>query len=537
MRQVVGSLCVMVALAAAAPAGAQQITPGTTPATFVGPQSSETPFVVPSAPGSGWDVTSIITVQDAANENLYQMVGIPDGLGAISGKFDDDEQTYVADKAYMTVFMNHELGATSGVVRAHGQRGAFVSQWTIHLNSLQVKAGQDLIQNTFTWNQAASGWDLNPTALARLCSADLPAATAFYNAATGNGFDGRIFISGEENGNAGRVWGHIITGPDKGQSYELAALGRLSYENAVAHPDAGDKTIVVNLNDSTPGQVYVYVGTKQNTGNAVQRAGLTGGTLYGIKVTNGGSNYANGAVVTENKGAINGTFILAPIPTSPSFIQNGAQLNTNANTAGVTRFARPEDGAWDTKSPRVFYFVTTGASIANDPPATGTSPQSAKLYKLTFSDLSNLAAGGTIELVVDRAALLPSTPTFAQFDNITVDGDGFVLVQEDPGNTPYLAQIWRVNPTTKAATSIFVSDASRFTPPTVAPFNQDEENSGIIEVTDIVKSANWYEKGRRYFLGDMQAHFDFGGGEFVENGQLYLIASPSTSPGPGKDKD
>ena len=45
------------------------------------------------------------------------------------------------------------------------------------------------------------------------------------------------------------------------------------------------KTIVVGMDDSTPGQVYVYVGTKTAEGSPVDRAGLTNGVLYGVKVT------------------------------------------------------------------------------------------------------------------------------------------------------------------------------------------------------------------------------------------------------------
>jgi hypothetical protein len=56
----------------------------------------------------------------------------------------------------------------------------------------------------------------------------------------------------------------------------------------------------------------------------------------------------------------------------------------------------------------------------------------------------------------------------------------------------------------------------------------DEENSGVIEVTDIVKNANWYEAGRRYYLGNMQAHYAIPG-ELVEGGQLYLMASPKVA--------
>ena len=44
---------------------------------FTGPQSSQTPYVVPTA--DGWDVTSLITVGDSAKEWPCVMVGIPGG--------------------------------------------------------------------------------------------------------------------------------------------------------------------------------------------------------------------------------------------------------------------------------------------------------------------------------------------------------------------------------------------------------------------------------------------------------------------------
>lgn len=77
------------------------------------------------------------------------------------------------------------------------------------------------------------------------------------------------------------------TGADVGSTYELPSLGKLSYENAVAYPYTySDTTVVVSADDSTPGQVYVYYGTKQSAGSDIVKAGLTGGKLYGIKVAN-----------------------------------------------------------------------------------------------------------------------------------------------------------------------------------------------------------------------------------------------------------
>lgn len=41
-----------------------------------------------------------------------------------------------------------------------------------------------------------------------------------------------------------------------------------------------------------------------------------------------------------------------------------------------------------------------------------------------------------------------------------------------------------------------------------------------------MQKARWAERGRRYYLGDMQAHYP-NGAELVEGGQMYLMASPA----------
>jgi hypothetical protein len=478
-----------------------------------GPQSSQGPYVVPTT--SGWDVTSLITVGDLAKEAPYAMVGIPDGMGALTGRFAPNG-SYVADPAFMTVFLNHEVRPDRGVPRAHGVAGAFVSQWTVHLNSLQVKWGEDLTQRVITWTGGTWADTTGSTVFNRFCSADLPAATAFYNPRSGKGTTARIFMNGEEAGNEGRAFAHVVSGDEKGISYELPYLGKFSWENSVTHPNAGDKTIVVGLDDSTPGQVYVFVGDKAAEGNAIERAGLHGGRLYGLKVTNGGANYANAGVPLENNGAVNGAFTLHDL--SAFATGTGAALQTESAAQQVTEFARPEDGHWDTRNPNAFYWVTTGATI-------GGQQQSARLYRLTFDSLSNPTAG-TIELVLDAATLTGlDGQTARSFDNLTVDADGDVIIQEDPGNTPYLAKTWKVNPVNREAVQVFTSDPARFLAGAPGYLTQDEENSGVIEVTDIVQHSNWYESGRRYYLGNTQAHYPIAG-ELVEGGQLYLFASP-----------
>lgn len=484
-------------------------------AQLTGPTSSQSPYIVPTAPG--WSVTSLISVGDGAAENGYVMAGIPDGLGALAGKFDADSGRYVADKAFMTILMNHEIGAGLGAIRAHGTNGAFVSQWTVHLNSLEVKLGEDLIRRVYTWDGAGFVDTTGATVFNRFCSADLAPRAAFYNTATGKGFDGEIFLNGEEAGTEGRAFAHVASGADKGTSYQLPSLGKYSWENAVAHPGAGDKTLVVGTDDSTPGQVYLYVGDKSASGNPVEKAGLHGGRIFGIKVDNGGLNYAGAAVARENNGAIAGTFVLAEITGAAA--KTGVQVQADSVAAGVTEFARPEDAHWDTQDPHVLYFVTTGASI-------NSKVQSARLYRLRFDDLQN-PAGGTIEMLLDSATLAGTDGAAARsFDNITVDGEGNVLLQEDPGNNAYIAKVWKYEPATGRATQVYESDRARFAGPT-APFSVDEENSGVIDVTDLVRPARWFDPTRRYYLGVMQAHYP-AGPALVEGGQLYLMASPSS---------
>src|SRR5687767_4092503 len=117
---------------------------------ITGPSSSQSPYILRSQPGV---VTkSIFTVGDSANFKAdgvtpYRMVGIPDGLGA----FDNGDGTF-------TLLMNHELGATAGVARAHGGAGAFVSKWTMCGGSGEVKRGEDLIQQVYLWNTTTNAY-------------------------------------------------------------------------------------------------------------------------------------------------------------------------------------------------------------------------------------------------------------------------------------------------------------------------------------------------------------------------------------------
>lgn len=374
-------------------------------------------------------------------------------------------------------------------------------------------AGADLATSHLIWNgsgySAATG---AANSFNRLCSADLPAASAFYNASSGKGTQTRIFMNGEGAGSEGRAYAFIANGAHKGKAYELPKLGKFSWENSLANPYSGDKTVVIGLDDATPGQVYIYQGTKSNSGLEVDRAGLTNGTLAGIKVNVAAAQ--GGTSGNLEQGQINGGFTSVVVDT----LVNGATQQANSRVAGITEFARPEDGHWaDVKT---FYFVTTGA----DPDEAGpVGTQSARLYKLSFNEAAGIVdyGSGTVTMVKDAADLTGTDGDKARsFDNMVVADDGKIYIQEDPGNNAYIAKTWQYDPIANTWTQIFESDRTRFLTPT-APFNQDEENSGIIEITSILGKND----GKRYFLGDSQAHYPIAG-ELVQGGQLYLMSVP-----------
>ena len=487
---------------------------------ITGPSSSQTPYLTPTAPG--WSSTSILTVGDAIGG--YQMVGIPDGLGA----FDNGNGT-------MTVLANHELGNTSGTVRGSGAIGAFVSKWVINTSTWQVISGGDLVTsaaNQLMWNGTTWAQPSTPYAIARLCSADLPKAAAFWDASTSYGYDGRIFMNGEETGVEGKAFAWIVTGTDAGKMYELPHLGKNSWENALARSSYGVSPGAANLlqtavaltDDSTPGEVFLYLGTKTNTGNAVQKAGLTNGQVYGIKV-NAATGYT-GAVVYEAATGINGTFLLAPVFTNSTIAaKTGAEFQAAATTAGTTQFARPEDAHWlDHDS---LLFATTGATV-------NSISVTSKIYQLDFnSDATNglLTTGGNISVVVNSANMTGLDGAKATtFDNLTVGEDGKLYIQEDPGNNAYVAKHWVVDlsQSTQAlrestAVQIFESDRSRFTTGATQFQTIDEEHSGIIDITSIVNDGI---TGSKWLLVATQNHTLATGASaatLVEGGQFIAL--------------
>ncbi|MFT6079590.1 MAG: hypothetical protein ACJAYX_003736 [Planctomycetota bacterium] len=489
-----------------------------------GPTSSQTPYLQITAPaGVVTNVTSIATTLDLVpttnNPNTpYEIAGIIDGLGA----YDNGDGT-------ITVLATHELGSSSGVVRRHGSNGTFIAELIIDKVTLEVVSASDLteryIDSTGTVRSAAAG---NGLTLNRFCSGDLPAASAFFNAATGLGSQDRIFMCGEEGGSTGYAIASVATGTEKGTAYVLPAFNLATngsgvnaigaWENLLANPFAQDLTIVAGNNDGGSSvmnnRISLYVGTKQATGDIVEKAGLMNGTNYLIQVAGNPDEIVDSATRATN-------------------IVNGTRFNLDA-TEG-TRFSRPEDGAWDPNEPRDYYFVTTdrldSSTSTGSNPTVGASSSGnvgmSRLFRLRFDDIANPALGGVIEILVDGGKLGQKVN---MLDNMCVGDDGRVYMTEDPGNSAYLAKVWVYDPTTDTLLQLFKMDEARWgelaaaggTPGAMAPQTNNKEISGVVDVTRMFPHA----VGESVFLIDVQDHSNnpaVASASSAEGGQLLLF--------------
>ena len=262
----------------AAPALAKQADDGTSR----GPSTTVDPYVIPVAPGVS--TTSLLTVDDKPATNGYQMVGIPDGIGA----FQSEGKTF-------TMLMNQELPNNRGGARKHGQIGAFVSRYEIDRRTLEVTEGEDQIDPgvtywdypTQTYRATPSSGGPNPrnpgdTFLAqpapfnRFCSGTLSAPGQLYDKRSRRGYGGQLYFANEEGGAEGRLFG--VT--EDGQAKQLPRLGLFSWENTKPAYDTGTRTVVAGNEDDAAGQLRLYTGTKRKSGDPFERAGLTNGTNY-----------------------------------------------------------------------------------------------------------------------------------------------------------------------------------------------------------------------------------------------------------------
>ena len=487
-----------------------------------GPSTPIDPYVLPVA--DGVNITSLLTVDGflgdgGAASNGYEMVGIPDGLGAMDGP-----------RRRFTLFMNHELGETQGIVRAHGQPGAFVSRLEIDPRTFEVTAGSDLIRpGVQYWNYVTQIYQGAPSpggdnprtfgteqpnvvqddfvaqraAFARFCSGTLTEAGQLYNPRTGRGYLGRMYFPNEETGTESRAFGTLEDGTTK----QLPRMGLYSYENVLPAANRSDTTLVMGTEDMADGQLRAYVGDKRRRGDAFDRAGLTNGVGHVIELVD--ENVNGDAAFRQKYGEGRpAEFELAEV----DWDQSGAAQNAEAAADGLT-LNRLEDGVWDPRRPSDFYFATTdGGDTTRRGPEDG-ARDSGGLWRLSFEDIERPERGGTLTLLLDGVGGEEDEILLNSPDNLGIDRRGNLMIQEDPGNNRERARIVAYQVHTGELGVVAQFDRALFSGPT--PLTLNEETSGIISAREVL--------GRGWWLFDAQVHRPNANPALVSEGQLLAM--------------
>jgi hypothetical protein len=444
------------------------------------------------------EIKAIATVGDAVTGTMVR--GIPDGMGA-----------YDNGRGGISLLSVHEV-STSAPLALKGKSttapwGTSITKFTVSKNTKAVTNVQNFMQKVNFYNYTTAKYQETPAGAApvgatagyfdwgisRFCSATYaPAGTFIHN---GVGYDGGLFLSGEETGDESRAFAF----DEEGTGYQLPRMGMMSFENIMPSLKPGANTVAIASEDgaATDSQLYVYAGKKQSTGTAIDKAGLTNGDLHVMNIPTIKSDNLFRTTVGKNK-KMPAEFVKVDWNTTTSaFAKESREKGTT--------MARVEDGHWDPSNPNVFYFVTTESNkdpIATAPnPALPTVPRDGGgLWRLTFKDSQNPAAGAELELLLNGGeSLYLSKP-----DNLTVTENGkYLLIQEDPGNNAALARIvaYRVSDAKMAVVAQF--DANKFVKGGSEFMTEDEESSGIIDVTKLLAKPG---DTNSYFMFNAQVH-------------------------------
>ena len=340
---------------------------------------------------SAVNIKAIATVGDAVTGTMVR--GIPDGMGA-----------YDNGRGGITLLSVHEVSTGNAFALKSKSTtapwGTSITKFTVSKTTKAVTNVQNFMQKVNFYNYATGKYQETPAGAApagatpgffdwgisRFCSATYAAAGTFIH--NGVGYEGGLFLSGEETGDESRGFAF----DEEGTGYQLPRMGMMSFENIMPSLKPGANTVAIASEDgsATDSQLYVYTGKKQSTGTAVDKAGLTNGDLHVMNIPTIKSDNLFRTTVGKNK-KMPAEFVKVDWNTTTSAF---AKESREKGTA----MARVEDGHWDPSNPNVFYFVTTESNkdpIATAPnPATPTvSRDGGALWRLTFKDAQNPAAG------------------------------------------------------------------------------------------------------------------------------------------------
>ena len=501
---------------------------------------SEFSYVEPVAPGA----TLAVIASAADNIGGYVLPGIMDGIGLLP------------DGDNLVVIVNHELSATNKVAAAAKRiggaaTGATISAVNVDRRTMSVTGASELPKSIawydYSTNLYSTSKPVGPAGAAakdefgapnhssvlnRFCSAYLAPAgqLAFREGGATYGYTGPVYFTGEEGGDESRAFAVTNTG----QMVQLPRVGLAAWENQIVVPTGSKVTALMGMEDgsATDSQLWMYSGEKTDSGSWDDKAGLTNGHPYVMKVEGIATDNDFRKVYGKGKPA-------AVTFKEIDWQKSGAAQNQMARALG-TALARVEDGSFDPKNPSDFYFVTTESN--KDPRATAPNPATptitrdgGALWRLSLTDVKNPLAGGSITMLLDGS----EAPYLNKPDNIVVDGQGNVLIQEDPGNNAHIARMLayriadgKVAPVTRFKDQYAKSGGPQF-------ITQDEESSGVVDATALLRTSE--DDTNSYYIFDSQMHapadkarLDLAGlpgrtddlNQAIEGGQLYVLTIP-----------
>ena len=466
----------------------------------VGPSTTTDRYVIPVA--DGVTTTALLSAGDrvpnAFGAGLYAEGGIPDGLGA----------THAGGRK-LTVLENHEWGASNGITpRRHGAPHAYVSRLTLDRKTLAVLEEGDFINpgvqyfDYVTRRYVTRATAPFGDAFLRFCSGTLSDPRQFWNPDTRLGYKGQLYFANEENGDNGRSFGVTLAGDAR----QLPRLGLFSWENTKPAATTDESTLVIGNEDAgtnanPAGQLWIYTGIKRGRGDAFARAGLTDGSLQVLAAANPAVKSDIDWRATYGKG-VAGRVTLAGI----DWRKSGADQNADAKADGLS-LTRIEDGHWDPRHPRDYYFLTTqggnGFTSARD---------GGGLWRLRLDDVNEPDLGGELTLVLDGS----ETIGLNKPDNMAIDAHGNLLIQEDPGENDHVARVLAYKLSTGLIATLATFDPDKFAPGAAGFITNDEESSGVIDTEALL--------GDGTFLFDAQVHTPHPDlDQVVEYGQLLRL--------------
>lgn len=439
----------------------------------------------------------------------YQMVGIPDGLGAHAGP-----------GQFVTVYMSHELTQNTlsePFVGGPLNRGALVTKLIMRRDGTIVSGDRayDFVYLDDTLVGPAADTTNTTRGFARFCSASL--------AGRAEGFDRPIYLANEESSGASTFdgLGGLAVAIFDGEAHGLTALGRFAWENALVQGNSGQRTVIMCMEDGPTSQdpaqnnsqLYMYVGFKNYSPGAtvLQRNGLVGGTLYAFRAFDAAMN----SEVNYQTGTIAGEWVALP-PAGPL---TDVQLEAATDAVGAMVFARPEDGCFNPRNKDNYFFVTTGGAVGAN--------VLGRLYSLELNPVDpTLPAQLTVVYNADQV-VANGGDTALSPDNIGIDHQK-LMVQEDgtSESRPVMASknrdgsIWSFNLTGSSGANAIGRRIVELDPPGrdgLAVGAGVWETSGIISTNGIFGPGTW--------LFDVQAHGPTAAPapNTVEDGQLLIL--------------